>query len=168
MTIKLKLLGGGIIICLLLTAALALAVFSFSSLNDGFSAVVTKSGTGVKNSRTTESHIVKADKDLTYTSTGMLAVVDDIHRTNMQVQVLERNIFYMNNSAHQRFQEAEEDIQKDLPNFRNEALVGGSIDAFHQNPEHQANPPASLESRYEGEIKPGGRTHAHRRQSGHQ
>ena len=92
MTIKSTLLGGGFTISLLLTAALALALFSFNSLNGGFSSVVEKSETGVKNSRTTENNILAADEDLAKVSEGMLAVVDDIHRTNMQIKVLERKI----------------------------------------------------------------------------
>ncbi|MEN8166919.1 MAG: methyl-accepting chemotaxis protein, partial [Pseudomonadota bacterium] len=70
----------------------------------------------------------------------------------------ERKIFYMNKSAHKLFQEAEKDIQKDLPSFRNEALIGGVIDDFHKHPEHQAKLLESLESRYESELKVGGRT----------
>ncbi len=377
MTIKFKLLGGGLTISLLLTAVLALALFSFNSLDGGFSQVVEKSQAGVANSHTTEGSIVAADKRLSHVSEGMLSVVEDIHRTNMQVKVLERKIkqisaslleinkeasasaedlppgilrdaleditdtlgdideiirrealvnlsrtvikmkefntnigtqvdsikilaaelgkvrevsadrvkanqqirtlsenfsgeislsrnvitgflllavllsmagalllsrsiirplsraneitrgiadgdlnqnvnieskdeigqlgdsmtvmiknlkkdidgtrqradetsrikialdnvsssvmmadnerkiFYMNNSAHKLFQEAEEDIQKDLPNFRNEALIGGSIDDFHHHPEHQKNLLESLESRHEAEIKVGSRT----------
>ncbi|MEN8177501.1 MAG: methyl-accepting chemotaxis protein [Pseudomonadota bacterium] len=92
MTIKLKLLGGGLTISLLLTAVLVLAVYSFSSLSGGFYDVVTKSATGVDNSRTTENNIVMADNDLSRISDGMLAVAEDIHQTNMQIKVLERKI----------------------------------------------------------------------------
>ena len=92
MTIKLKLLGGGITISLLLVAVLMLTFFSFGSLSDGFNDVVTKSATGVDNSRTTENNINSADNNLAQISEGMLAVVDDINRTNMQVKVLERKI----------------------------------------------------------------------------
>jgi methyl-accepting chemotaxis protein len=92
MTIKAKLLGGGIMISLLLIAVLILAVLSFSSLNGGFAEVVKKSATGVDNSRNTQSHLAEADNNLSRISEGMLAVVDDIQRTNMQVKVLERKI----------------------------------------------------------------------------
>ncbi len=92
MTIKLKLLGGGITISLLLLAVLALAVFAFGSLSGGFADVVEKSATGVDNSRTTEANIVAADEKLSRISDGMLAVVDDINNTNQQIKVLERKI----------------------------------------------------------------------------
>ncbi len=92
MTIKLKLLGGGITISLLLLAVLILTFFSFGSLSGGFSDVVTKSATGVDNSRTTEENITLADNNLAQISEGMLAVVDDISRTNMHVKVLERKL----------------------------------------------------------------------------
>jgi len=91
-TIKLKLLGGGITISLLLLAVLILTFFSFGSLSGGFSDVVTKSATGVDNSRTTEENITLADNNLAQISEGMLAVVDDISRTNMHVKVLERKL----------------------------------------------------------------------------
>ncbi|MCP4993395.1 MAG: hypothetical protein GY934_06365, partial [Gammaproteobacteria bacterium] len=82
MTIKLKLLGGGITISLLLVAVLILTFFSFGSLSGGFNDVVTKSATGVDNSRTTEKNITSADNTPAQISEGMLAVVDDINRTN--------------------------------------------------------------------------------------
>ncbi len=92
MTIKLKLLGGGITISLLLLAVLLLAVFAFGSLSGGFAEVVDKSATGVDNSRTTETNIVAADEKLSQISDGMLAVVDDINNTNQQIKVLERKL----------------------------------------------------------------------------
>ncbi len=92
MTIKQRMLGGGIVISILLACVLALTIFSFTNLGKGFSQVVEKSTTGVRNSRSTESSIVKADSDLSQISGDMLAVVDDINRTNMTVRVLERKI----------------------------------------------------------------------------
>lgn len=92
MTIKTKLLGGGALISLLLIGVLGLTVYTFGSLSGGFAAVVAKSATGVQNSQTTERNIVRADSDLSEISSGMLAVVDDINNTNMQVRVLERKI----------------------------------------------------------------------------
>lgn len=92
MTIRMKLLGGGIAISVLLVAVFVLTVYSFSSLSGGFSEVVSKSATGVKNSRISESSIASANGKLSGTAKDMLAVVDEIHRTNMEIKVLERKI----------------------------------------------------------------------------
>jgi len=92
MTIKMKLFGGGITISLLLAAVLILTVFSFHSLSGGFTDVVEMSATGVDDSKLTEQNIVDANTSLSDISQGMLTVVQDIHRTNMQVKVLERRI----------------------------------------------------------------------------
>ncbi len=92
MSIRLKLLGGGLIISILLVAALALTIYSFTSLSGGFSDVVEKSATGVNNSRSTASSLVRADKNLLQVSTGILTVVDDINKTNQNIRVIERKI----------------------------------------------------------------------------
>lgn len=114
MTIKLKLLGGGITISLLLLAVLILTFFSFGSLSGGFSDVVTKSATGVDNSRTTEENITLADNNLAQISAGMLAVVDDISRTNMHVKVLERKLKDISSTMNGLVEEVSE-IAEELP-----------------------------------------------------
>lgn len=70
----------------------------------------------------------------------------------------DRRIFYLNKSAQRLFQEAEEDIRKDLPGFRNDNLLGGAIDAFHQHPKHQAKLLETLEQTFASEIQIGDRT----------
>ncbi len=92
MTIKMKLLGGGLSISLLLVAVLLITLVSFGNLNGGFSEVVSKSATGVENSNTTANSVTAANENLTQISGGMLAIVDDIQKANMQVKVLERKI----------------------------------------------------------------------------
>ncbi len=92
MTIRMKLLGGGITVSLLLGLVLALAVYSFDSLSGGFSEVVQKSTTGVDNSLSAETSISGAGKNLSNVSTGMLTLVEDINQTNMHVKVLQRKI----------------------------------------------------------------------------
>ncbi len=92
MTIRFKLLGGGVAISLLLVAVVVLSHYSFSSLSNGFTQIVDKSGTGVANSRSTEANIIQADEDLSRISQGMLAMADDINQTNMRVKILERKI----------------------------------------------------------------------------
>jgi len=92
MSIKYKLMGGGGFISLLLLVVLFLAVFSFNSLTKGFSQIVDRSNTGVENSTAAQKNITSADENLTSISNEMLALVDDISKTNQFVQVLERKI----------------------------------------------------------------------------
>ncbi len=92
MTVKLKLIGGSLAISFLLTLALVLTIYSFIDLGGGFSAVVENSTTGVENSLSTEKNIAAVDLRLEKISKNMLAVVEDINRTNMNVRVLERKI----------------------------------------------------------------------------
>ena len=114
MTIKMKLLGGGITISLLLAAVLVLTIFSFGDLNGGFIDVVKMSAAGVDNSTITEQNIIKANNNLSEISQGMLAVVDDIQRTNMQVKVLERKIKQISGNLNDLAQETGESVA-DLP-----------------------------------------------------
>jgi len=47
------------------------------------------------------------------------------------------NIIYLNDSVVKMLKEAEKDIQKDLPRFNVDDLMGANIDLFHKNPAHQ-------------------------------
>ena len=123
MTIKQRMLGGGIVISVLLACVLALTIFSFTSLSGEFSQVVEKSTTGVANSRTTEASIVKADGNLSQISGDMLAVVDDINRTNMTVRVLERKIKQLSATMNELVEEVTE-TGEELP----EGLAKDSLD----------------------------------------
>jgi methyl-accepting chemotaxis protein len=122
MTIKMKLLGGGITIGLLLAAVLLLAIFSFRSLSGGFTDVVEMSASGVENSTSTEQNIIKANNNLTDISDGMLAVVDDIHRTNMQVKVLERKIKLISGNLKDLAEETGESIDELPPGILQDNL----------------------------------------------
>ena len=92
MTIRLKLLGGGGVICVLLLCVLLIAVYSFGNLSSGFSHIVQKSNTGVENSRKSKVEVIEVNANLTKISAEMLLLVDDINNTNMNVRVLERKI----------------------------------------------------------------------------
>jgi methyl-accepting chemotaxis protein len=50
-----------------------------------------------------------------------------------------REIVYLNKSVINLLKQAETDIQKDLPNFNVDTLMGINIDTFHKNPAHQIN-----------------------------
>ncbi|MCB1862667.1 MAG: HAMP domain-containing protein [Gammaproteobacteria bacterium] len=92
MTIKLKLLGGGIAVSLVLLAVLLLTLYSFATLSDGFREIVEQANTGVDSAKSTEANVVQADADLTRISVDMLGIGDDINRTNMTVKMLERKL----------------------------------------------------------------------------
>jgi len=92
MTIKFKLLGGGIAIGLMLVTVLILAIYSFSSLGNGFTDIVSKSNIGVTNAQSTEASINTADHSLSDISSGILDIADQINKTNMTMKVLERKI----------------------------------------------------------------------------
>ncbi|MEE9493874.1 MAG: methyl-accepting chemotaxis protein [Gammaproteobacteria bacterium] len=68
------------------------------------------------------------------------------------------NIIYMNQSVKDVLRNAETDLQKDLPQFSVDALMGKNIDVFHKNPSHQRTMLERLTSTYSTEIKVGGRT----------
>ena len=114
MTIRAKLLGGGITISLLLGLVLVLAVLSFGRLSGGFTEVVQKSTTGVDNSIATEANINTADKSLATVSAGMLALVDDINQTNMHVKVLQRKITQVSAALQELLEEVGE-MTAELP-----------------------------------------------------
>nr|WP_018690883.1 methyl-accepting chemotaxis protein [Algicola sagamiensis] len=78
--------------------------------------------------------------------------------TNTMIGDRNNNIIYMNNSIHTMMKNAERDIQKDLPNFNSNKLIGENIDQFHKNPSHQQRMIEALTSTYKTEIMIGGRT----------
>jgi methyl-accepting chemotaxis protein len=82
----------------------------------------------------------------------------DSVRTNVMIADNSRNIIYMNDSIVPMLQNAQEDLRKDLPNFDVDKLLGGNIDQFHKNPEHQRKLLATFTSEFQAEIIVGGRT----------
>ena len=78
--------------------------------------------------------------------------------TNVMIADNDRQITYMNESVQGMLREAESDIQKELPGFRVDGLLGGNIDAFHKNPEHQIKMLEALKQPHRANICLGGRT----------
>ena len=77
--------------------------------------------------------------------------------SNVMIADQDYNIIYLNEAAQKLFKNAENDLQKDLPNFNSQALVGSNIDIFHKNPSHQRQLLAQLNSTYTSDIEVGGR-----------
>ena len=80
--------------------------------------------------------------------------------SNVMIADNERNIIYMNKTVFAMLQNAESDLRKVLPSFDSSKLLGGSIDQFHKNPEHQKRLLATFTSTYRAQIEVGGRTFA--------
>ena len=80
--------------------------------------------------------------------------------SNVMIADNERNIIYMNHTVKAMMQNAESDLRKALPSFDASRLLGGSIDQFHKNPEHQKHLLSTFTSTYRAQIEVGGRTFA--------
>lgn len=78
--------------------------------------------------------------------------------TNVMIADNDRTVRYANRAVMQMLADAESDIRKDLPQFRADGVLNGSIDQFHKNPEHQKRMLEGLKSRHQAQIKVGGRT----------
>jgi methyl-accepting chemotaxis protein len=82
----------------------------------------------------------------------------DCVSTNVMIADAEYKITYMNEGVKNLLAEAESAIQKDLPNFKVSRLIGGSIDFFHKNPDHQRRLLDGLRGSHKVCIMVGGRT----------
>lgn len=85
-----------------------------------------------------------------------LATLDDIS-ANVMIADVNRDIVYMNKAVSRFLTMAERDIQKDLPHFRADALMGKSIDIFHKRPEHQRHMLDRLSEPHKATIQVGGK-----------
>jgi len=70
----------------------------------------------------------------------------------------ERKIIYMNPAATQMLKIAEADIQKVMPNFAVDKLVGSNADQYHRTPQHAKTLLQHLNSTHRAEINIGGRS----------
>ncbi len=82
----------------------------------------------------------------------------DAVETNIMVADAEYNIVYVNKSLAEMLQVAENDIQKDLPNFNARNVVGTNIDVFHRKPSHQRSMLDRMQAPHKTKLLIGGRT----------
>lgn len=68
------------------------------------------------------------------------------------------SIVYLNPAVRDLLTSAEQEIRKELPNFRVSELVGQNIDCFHRNPAHQRRLLESLHTIHRATIRVGGRS----------
>ncbi|MEO0381956.1 MAG: PAS domain-containing methyl-accepting chemotaxis protein [Pseudomonadota bacterium] len=85
----------------------------------------------------------------------LLRVLDDLSASVM-VADNDRNIVYINKSLCSFLTESEADIQKDLPGFSVQGLVGKNIDVFHKRPDHQKKMIAQMSDTFQTMIQVGG------------
>jgi methyl-accepting chemotaxis protein len=113
-TIRAKLLGGGLTICLLLSAVLVLTVYSFDNLTTGFSNIIETSATGVTNAQNSEKGIANATLHLSETSSDMVTLLENINNTNMNIKVLERKINQISETLNELTEEVYE-VTEEIP-----------------------------------------------------
>ncbi len=77
---------------------------------------------------------------------------------NARVMIADQDltIVYVNPAVVELLRVAEKDLQKELPQFRLDRLVGSNIDIFHANPKHQRSILATLTKPYAATIKVAG------------
>ncbi len=78
--------------------------------------------------------------------------------TNVMVADDQHHIIYMNKAVEDMFRRVEDDIRRDLPDFRAGTLLGSNIDVFHKNPAHQRGLLSRLSGSHRATVHLGGRT----------
>ncbi|MBD3586291.1 PAS domain S-box protein [Salinimonas sp. HHU 13199] len=76
----------------------------------------------------------------------MLRIEQSLEATTTCIMMADkdRNIIYANTAVQRLLKESEEELQKVLPNFSADNLVGQNIDQFHRHPAHQRDILATL------------------------
>ncbi len=67
------------------------------------------------------------------------------------------NIIYLNQTVQELFENAQNDIRTDLPDFDASTLLGTNIDVFHKNPEYQRKMLDQLQNTFKSKLVIGGR-----------
>ncbi|MDX1975549.1 MAG: methyl-accepting chemotaxis protein [Rickettsiales bacterium] len=82
-----------------------------------------------------------------------------LHNASANMMIVDENlnIVYLNPAVTRFLSDAEKDIQKDLPQFKIEGIIGKNIDIFHKNPAHQRGMLAKLSTTFKTSIVVGGR-----------
>lgn len=82
----------------------------------------------------------------------------DVCDTSVMIADHNFNIIYLNDASDTMLSDAEKDLQKALPNFSVDGLVGSNIDVFHENPSHQRKLLSNLSETYRTQIVVSGLT----------
>jgi methyl-accepting chemotaxis protein len=100
---------------------------------------------------------VQKDRELAEHSGRINLALDKVSAGVMMVDE-DLNVIYTNQSVVDILGEAEHDIQRELPDFDSQNMMGVNIDMFHKDPSHQRNLLADLKHSHKAEIEIGGRT----------
>lgn len=95
-------------------------------------------------------------REVAASSTRIKTAVDSV-KTNVMVADQDYNIIYLNPSAQQMMQDAEEDVKAMIPHFDASTLLGSNIDIFHKDPSHQRRILDSMTSAVEADLSIGAR-----------
>ncbi len=79
-------------------------------------------------------------------------------KTNVMIADENMDVIYLNPSAQEMFEEAEDDLQTEIKGFSAQKVIGQSIDRFHKNPGQQRQILEQLETTYTVDIPVGKRT----------
>lgn len=93
----------------------------------------------------------------TRNATRIKEALDNVS-SNVMMADLHGRIIYMNPAVLGMMQRAEKDIQKGLPDFQADKLLGSDIDSFHKDPSHQRRLLDALRDTYRSKISVGGRS----------
>jgi methyl-accepting chemotaxis protein len=77
---------------------------------------------------------------------------------NVMVADNDLNIVYTNHAVLKMMRNAEKDLQRELPQFNVDKLMGANIDIYHKNPAHQRNLLKNLKQPVDSTFVLGGRT----------
>ncbi len=77
----------------------------------------------------------------------------DSASTNVMIANADREIIYLNRSVQKMLKAAEADLQKALPHFNADDIIGKNMDIFHKDPSHQKALLERLKDKYVTQIK---------------
>lgn len=99
----------------------------------------------------------KQDRVLANENLRVKVALDNVG-ANVMVADVDGNIVYLNDAVEDMMKNAEADLQKALPDFDADNLLGQNFDVFHKQPEHQRNLLANLVDTHKATVEVGGRT----------
>ena len=88
-----------------------------------------------------------------------IEVALDVTSNSVMVADPDGIIIYCNAAVLEMMRVAENDIRKDLPNFKASTILGSNFDIYHKNTAHQRNMLAALKGIHSTQISVGGLNH---------
>lgn len=130
-----------------------------------FSADGDRLGTAIEWNNLTEQVAAEKAKEDQLVQDRLLAIENgriktalDSVGTNVMMANSDNVIIYMNGAVKEMFKNVEPELQKVLPNFDADNLIGTNIDDFHKNPAHQQSLLKSLKTTYDVTLEVGSLT----------